>query len=139
MSKVEVKNTKANLQELQKRDAKLVRGIFRYHEVPGGRMRFPYKKYKNDEAKTYDMIDGQVYEIPYGVATHLNTNCWYPEYEHIPGFSQGGQTVQGGYNQMSGQGMRIGKKVRRTSFQSLEFTDVSELQPEQQILTVTHI
>lgn len=98
-----------------------VKGKFIYHEVPGGVMSFSYGPvYKGDHTERYDLLDQGIYELPLGVAVHLNKNVWYPEYGFIPG-----EAVQGGYSPASG--MRITQKVRRCSFQSLEFVDVEDL------------
>lgn len=109
---------------LREKDKQKVRGKFIFHEVPGGSMAFSYGPiYKGDECETYTLQDGEVYELPLGVAKHLNKNVWYPEYGYIPGDSDG---AQGGYNPRTG-GMRVTHKVRRCSFQSLEFLDIDDM------------
>lgn len=101
------------LRKLWEKDREMVRGIFRYHECPGGVMEFPFHKYKWDEMKTYSLKDGEVYELPRAVAKHLNTNCSYPTYNYK--------------NNAAGQPeVTISERVRRTSFQSLEFVDIDE-------------
>lgn len=101
-------------------DREPVKGIFRFHEVPGGTMSFVYKGYNGDNVERYDLIDGQVYTVPLGVAKHLNKNLWYPEYSYVK--SEGTYTGHG-----PGNVMRATKKVRRCSFQSLEFIDIDEV------------
>ena len=98
------------------KDREMVRGIFRFHEVPGGGMSFVYKGHKGDEVGRYDMIDGEVYTIPLGVAKHLNKNLWYPQ--HAYAMDENNKPV-----------MKISQKVRRCSFQSLEFVDTADLTP----------
>lgn len=110
------KKTKINVQYLRDKDREPVKGIFRYHECPGGSVSFSYRAYKGDNIERYDMIDGQVYTVPLGVARHLNKNCWYPEYEFFK--DEQTQNIQ-----------RISKKVRRMSFQSLEFMDIDDITP----------
>lgn len=105
---------KANLEFQRKKDREMVRGIFRFHEVPGGQMEFPFKKYKGDPLETFKMVDGEVYTIPLGVAKHLNSNCWYPSYTF--------KNDEAGRPSVS-----ISEKVRRCSFQSLEFIDIEGL------------
>lgn len=100
------------------RDHEMVRGIFRFHEVPGGVMTFVYKKYKGDEVLTYTLTDGQVYSLPLMVAKHLNKNCWYPVHDYE-------LDEQGKFT----NNYRIQKKVRRCSFQSLEFVDEDDINP----------
>jgi len=115
------KELSKNLRYQRDKDREKVQGVFRFYEVPGGTMSFCYKAYKEDEVERYDMVDGQVYTVPLGVAKHLNKNLWYPEYAYIP--SEKG--VVGGYG--GNQGMKATKKVRRCGFQSLEFIDVDDV------------
>lgn len=109
---------KKKLEIQRQKDKELVKGIFRFHEVPGGQVKFPYKAYKNDQVEHYTLVDGETYTIPFGVARHLNTNCWYPQHAY----------------QLDADGkpkMQIGRRVQRMSFQSLEFTDNSiEARPD---------
>lgn len=117
---------KLNIKHMQDKDNEKVKGIFRFHEVPGGQMSFVYKAYKGDPVERYDMIDGQVYTIPLGVAKHLNKDCWYPEYEHFK-------------DEQTQNVMRVGKKVRRCSFQSLEFVDIEDFSDaDKKLVTVEH-
>lgn len=106
-----------NLRYMRDKDRQKVKGIFRYHEVPGGVMAFVFKAYKEDPVESFKLRDGQVYELPLGVAKHLNKNCSYPEYEHI--ISDTGMPIES-----------VGKHIRRCSFQSLEFVDVDDMTPE---------
>lgn len=98
------------------KDREMVRGKFIFHEVPGGSMSFPFKAYKEDPVENFTMMDGEVYSVPLGVAKHLNKNCWYPV--HAFTFDETGRKT-----------MKIGSKVRRCSFQSLEFVDSADLTP----------
>jgi len=111
--------TRPNLKYQRDKDREMVKGIFRFHEVPGGHMAFSIKLYKEDPVENYSFYDGEVYTIPLGVARHLNKNGWYPEYEYMRN-----ENMQG-----VGHGMRIATKVRRFSFQSLEFIDSEDLTP----------
>ena len=120
------KPQKINHKYNRDKDREMVKGIFRFHEVPGGRMAFSYRAYKEDPVETFDLIDGQIYTLPLGVARHLNKNCWYPVYDYI----KGENGVQGGYasNVLGASAtMRVTTKVRRCSFQSLEFVDIEDL------------
>ena len=113
MSDGEKKANEADLKRQWERDKEMVRGIFRYHECPRGVLAFPFLKYKWDEMTTYNLKDGEVYELPRMVAVHLNTNCSYPTYNYK--------------NNVHGQPeVTVSERVRRTSFQSLEFVDVDE-------------
>jgi hypothetical protein len=120
---------KQNMRYQRDKDKEKVRGIFRFNEVPGGAMEFVYKAYKGDDVERFLLVDGHTYEIPLGVAKHLNKNGWYPEYGYIQD-SSGIKTVGGAIptgQVHSSNLMKVTKKVRRFSFQSLEFVDVDDL------------
>lgn len=103
-----------NLKYMRDKDRELVKGIFRFHEVPGGVMSFVYRAYKEDPVERYDLVDGEVYSLPLGVAKHLNKNVWYPVHAHKLDDEGKVSTI-------------IGRKVKRCSFQSLEFVDIDDL------------
>ena len=115
------KDLKHDYQYLRAKDREKVRGIFKFYEVPGGSMSFNFRKWKGDPLERYDMIDGQVYTVPLGVARHLNNDCWYPIHAYTK--DEHGNTVQG-----------IGKKVKRCGFQSLEFVDIEGLENNDNLL-----
>lgn len=118
---------KPNYKYMRDKDREMVRGKFIFHEVPGGTMSFSFKAYKEDQVERFDLIDGEIYTLPLGVAKHLNKNLWYPEYEFFR--DEKTQNLQ-----------RIGKKKRRCSFQSLEFVDIEDLTPVGSgILTVERV
>lgn len=105
----------------------MVRGMFKFYEVPGGSMEFDFLEFKGDPVRHYVMKDGEVYTIPRGVAKHLNKNCWYPKYNFE--MDKDGKNVQ-----------QIGEKVRRCGFHSLEFTDDADLMDNRtNIVSVQHI
>ena len=120
MSRVTTKSTdkpvRPNLRYLRDKDREPVRGKFIFHEVPGGLMSFVYKAYKEDDIERFDLVDGEIYTLPLGVAKHLNKNCWYPV--HAYAMDENGRPT-----------MKIGQKVRRCSFQSLEFVDIDDMTP----------
>lgn len=107
----------AALEEKRVEEQKPVRGIFRFHEVPGGQMDFVYRKYKGDKLEKYSMKDGEIYEVPLGVARHLNTNCWYPVYGH---------TSNAQASVAESALINIKEKIRRCSFQSLDFVETDQ-------------
>lgn len=111
--KESIKNT---LRYQRDKDREMVKGIFKFYEVQGGSMSFVYKAYKEDPVERYDFIDGHVYTIPLGVAKHLNKNGWYPV--HAYAMDENGKAS-----------MKIGQKVRRFGFNSLEFVDIDDLTP----------
>ncbi len=112
--KVEVK--KPNLQYMRDKDREMVKGIFRFHEVPGGTMSFCFKAYKQDPVENFTLVDGEVYTLPLGVAKHLNKNCSYPVHAHAT-------------DESGRPSVKIGQRVRRVSFQSLEFIDIDDISP----------
>lgn len=115
------KNTKTNkdnkksqnLRYQRDKDREKVKGIFKFYEVPGGSLSFVFKKYKEDPIEKFDFVDGQVYEIPLGVAKHLNKNGSYPVHSYK--MDEAGKSS-----------MQIGQMVRRFGFQSLEFVDLDD-------------
>lgn len=128
------KKPRVNLKYMRDKDREMVKGIFRFFEVPGGSMSFVFHAYREDPVERYDFIDGQLYTIPLGVARHLNKNGWYPTYEYI----KGEDGVQGGFGPSNT--MRVGQKNRRFGFQSLEFIDHEDLSTQvSPIVTVEHV
>lgn len=119
-----VKKDTKSLKYMRDKDREKVKGIFRYHECPGGEMRFSFRVYKEDPVENYELRDGEIYSIPLGVAKHLNKNLWYPEYDFFA-------------DEKTKNLQRISRKVRRCSFQSLEFIDSDDLQPDR-LVTVTN-
>lgn len=119
------KSTQTKLEYLRQKHSKKVKGVFKFYEVPGGEISFPFLEFKGDSLQQYTMKDGEVYEIPLGVALHLNKNCWYPVH-HYEQDSEGKSSV------------RVGKKVRRMGFHSLEFTD-TDLGESGNILTAENV
>ena len=119
-------NTQKNLKKQCERDREKVKGIFRFFECPGGTLSFSFRAYKWDPVETYRLSDGESYDLPLGVAKHLNKNGWYPEHHFL--MDEGGQAHT-----------KIGQKKRRFGFQSMEFVDPEEFGEAQdtEIVTVT--
>jgi hypothetical protein len=107
---------KINLAYARDKDRQMVKGIFRFHEVPGGELSFSILLHRGDQLKNYTVRDGEVSTIPLGVAKHLNKNCAYPV--HGYGTDENGKPL-----------MKVTQMVRRCSFQSLEFMEVEDLTP----------
>jgi hypothetical protein len=111
------KLTAAQLKHMRDSDRKPVKGIFRFHECPGGEISFYYRKYKEDPLERFTFTDGIIYTIPLGVAKHLKNNCRLTEYEHIIG-------PDGRINAKLGLGgYRIKKRIPRLDFESLDFIE----------------
>lgn len=100
----------AELKRDWQEDSQMVRGIFNFKECPKGKLKFSFKKYKWDDLNTYELTDGELYELPLMVAKHLNTACWYPTYAY--------KQDERGLPAIS-----FSEKIRRTSFQNLDFID----------------
>jgi len=116
---MEIKETKKdkkklNLDYMRDKDRQMVKGMFKFHEVPGGQLDFSICIYKGDQVETYKLRDGEIVSIPLGVAKHLNKNLWYPEYSYVQGEDM--KNVA-----------QVTKKIRRASFSSLEFMDIEDL------------
>lgn len=109
------KDNKAVLKLQREKDREIVRGIFRFYEVPGGSIKFSYKKYKEDPVETFELKDGEVYSIPLGVAKHLNKNCYQVEHAYTT-------------DENGAPSTKVGRKIQRCGFQSLEFIPEEDLQ-----------
>ena len=118
-------NGHVDVEYMRAKENQLVKGIFRYHELPGGALEFPFRKYKGDPVDMYNLVDGGVYSLPLAVAKHLNSNCAYKVYDYVKGDTEmiGGSSNMSGNVDNSGKVMRVTSEIRRTSFQSLEFSD----------------
>lgn len=113
-----------NLAYLRDKDARLVRGIFKNFETPGSEIRFVFRKHKGDEIKKYILRDGETYSLPLGVVKHLNNNCNYPVHAYA-------------MNENNVPVMRIGKRVNRFGFQSLEFMGLDDFDNNPKAVIVT--
>lgn len=109
-----IKRTPKDLEYMRQKDREMVRGIFRFFEVPNGNMSFPFRKYKGDEVENFSLNDGEIYTLPRGVAHHLSNNCWYPE--HAYKMDDSGKPVA-----------QITKKKRRCSFEPLDFMELEDM------------
>lgn len=104
---------KKSIEYQRAKDAEIVKGVFRFYESPGGYMKFSYKKYRGDKITTYEMVDGEVQEVPLGVAKHLNNNGWYPVHAYE-------------YDKNDKPLIRVKQRKRRFGFESLEFVDIAD-------------
>jgi len=113
-------------EQLRARDNEMVRGRFKYEEVPGGTLVFSYKKFKNDPVRNFTLEDGKIYTIPRGVAKHLATSGSYPIHEYQT--DENGRPI-----------VRIGRHKRRYTFESLGFFDDIEETQQSSLYTVEKI
>jgi hypothetical protein len=107
------KLTPEQLKKMKEQDHRMVKGIFRCMEPPGGSVTFSYKKYAGDPVEKYTMADGKVYTVPLMVAKHINNHCTYDIHQHTLDLD-GNPRVD------------VGKRVKRFSFESLDFMDIEE-------------
>ena len=103
-----------NLRYKRDQDREMVKGIFKYYELQGGKLEFMYRAYAGDPIEKYELVDGQIYTIPLGVARHLNKNGKIPIHSYA--LDENGKPL-----------MRIGEMQSRFGFQSLEFIDAEEM------------
>lgn len=113
----ETKKMSSNMKAMRDKDREMVRGKFIFHEIPGGQLGFSFKKWPGDPVETFNLVDGQVYSLPLGVAKHLNKNCKYPIHAYA-------------MDEDKKPYVKVQQWVRRCSFQSLEFIDLDDLTPE---------
>lgn len=86
-----------------------VRGVFRCHEPRGGSVTFAWREYKGDPIRRWTLKDGLEYQIPKGLAKHINKNCYYAVHTNI--LDKNGNPMKD----------LEGNKVSRMNFESLEF------------------
>jgi hypothetical protein len=97
--------------EERERKSKMVVGKFLFNECPGGELKFSFREFKGEEIKNYTLRHDQVYQLPLGVALHLNDRCSYYEFEH---------NLDGG-KMIDARNMYIKSKVHRTNFIPLDW------------------
>lgn len=121
---------KKNIAKMRERDSELVTGVFQNLENPAtngskGAVCFGLKLYPGDEYTFYELWDGERYSLPRGVARHLNVNCFYREYQQLPGeFGKAG--IREGVasdGRMKTQNYQMSRKIHRYAFRSLEYMD----------------
>lgn len=77
------KDAKEKLDKEYKAESKLVKGVFKNIETPGGEISFPFKKYPQDTLIIYTLKDGDTYELPLCVAKHLNNDCIVKQHSYV--------------------------------------------------------
>jgi hypothetical protein len=124
--KIANKSNRMTLKMQRERDREPVKGVFKYFENPGGVVKFSIKLHKDDQVETWELVDGGIYTLPRGVATHLNKNTFYPEYEQ----SREAKEIVGIPE------LKIKKKIFRMGFFPLDFVDVGEQEQQANLVTV---
>jgi hypothetical protein len=95
------------IERMRKEESKLVKGIFQDNELKNGSIKFSFKKYRGDPIMTYELKDGEEYELPLSVVRHLNNDCAYHDHHFILD-SKGNPT-------------KSVRKTHRFSFKPLEY------------------
>jgi hypothetical protein len=136
---------KAYVKKQQEKDSEMVFGVFKNLENPArngslGALSFPYKAYPDEEVVIYELLDGEKYNLPRGVARHLNMNCYTREYENIPG-ETGRDPIKvsphNGRQQVAP--LRACRKIHRFAFHSLDYTDEDQDMTPVDIIEVNSI
>ena len=121
MAEARKNKEQVNFQYLKDKMSEKIKGVFHFHERPGGTLDFDYKFFKNQPVEQYHLDDGQIYELPLGVVKHLKTSGRYPIHEHKIDINGNPELV-------------IGRKVARYTFESLEFTDIGEFAKDPELI-----
>lgn len=114
LKKMTVEERNKYIKKLRDRDSQKVKGVFRFYEVPNGNLTFFYKIYPQEPVEKYSLDDGKMYELPLGVARHLNTSGKYPVHAHKMG-------------ENDKPSIYVNKLISRYAFQSLDFMDLNQL------------
>lgn len=83
----------------RKADSKLVKGQFKNLEAPGGSLEFAYRGHRGEPIRVYTFEDGKSYEIPIGVAKHINNDTKVPIHSHLVDAEGRHTTVPGSFRQ----------------------------------------
>jgi len=102
------KKASERVEKAMKEDAKLVKGVFKNLESEGGDVTFSFRQYLGEPIRVYTFVDGETYEIPLGVAKHINNQCRYKKSKHL--VDKDGKPMVG-----------AGKPTQRYQFNSTDF------------------
>ncbi len=110
LNELQRKEAREKLNKQYKEESKIVKGVFKNIECPGGTLEFPYKKFPQDPIILYKLEDGQSYDVPLCVAKHINNQCVEKKHEYIVD-AKGNKTID------------VNKKRQRYQFLSTEFME----------------
>lgn len=120
------KMTESELKKSRKyqadRDAEKVKGVFHYHERPGQTLKFDYSRFGNEKQTHWELTDGKTYELPRGVARHLMNSGFRNVYEWYK-------------DERGDERMRLARKVRRYSWEHLDFFELDDLGKQHDLVT----
>jgi len=77
------KKASDEIEKARKEASRIVKGVFKNIECQGGDVTFSYLEYKGDPIRTYHLLDGESYDIPLGVAKHINRQCKYKKSKYL--------------------------------------------------------
>ena len=98
-SKAEVEEM---IKKMRKEDEKLVKGQFEFTEAEGGFFSFTYRIYPGDQIQTWQLIHGEICEVPLGIVKHLNnTKKKIRRYQNVEQPPQGGVRTPREFETMS--------------------------------------
>ena len=126
MNKKREDSPKVSAQYLRDRDHQQVRGQFHFHEAKGSKLRFGYRKYKEDDVEYYTIEDNEIRFLPYMVVEHLNTTGWIIKHKH----------------QVDKAGKPYQKEIRSTrrySFENLDFLIGTDYETNKSIVEINEI
>ncbi len=102
------KKASEEIEKQRKEHSKKVKGIFKSLETPGATITFSFREFKGEPIRTYELVDGQTYDLPLGVARHINRQCKYKRNKHL--VNKDGTKIKG-----------LDTPVERYSFVSSEY------------------
>ena len=108
LSDAKKKESETLLSKKHKEESRLVKGVFKNLESPGGEIEFPFRMFKQDPLVIYKLQDGESYEVPLCVAKHLNQNCNIKQHHQVID-KEGKKTID------------LKKGIQRYQFLSTEF------------------
>lgn len=83
LTELKKKEAKEKLDKQHKEESRLVTGVFKNLECPGGGLEFPFRKFPQDPIRIYTFEDGKSYEVPLAVAKHINKTCNEKRHKYI--------------------------------------------------------
>lgn len=96
-------STKAEAEKLRKEESKMVKARYINHRGAHERLQKPYMRWAGDPIKCYNLIPGQVYDLPYGFVEEVNESPGLPQ--------RGQQEVDGKYYENDRAPIRIHELV----------------------------
>lgn len=75
LSAIKKKEAQDLLNRQYEEESRLVKGVFKNLECPGGTEEFQYRKFPQDPIRKYKLQDGETYTIPLYLAKHINVTC----------------------------------------------------------------